>query len=761
MRKIFTFLVLLFCMTCSLRAEVVKIQGIPVSGALATSVSAHQRIAAAEADAFSFDDIQFWVGEGENKAALVLQWNAEGETNALVWGYRWDGNATGYDMLTAIAKADSHLYALIDNTSYGYTVAGLGYDVNGDGNQVLIYNGEEVPVVDGLVDAQGRDYDDWTSKDETDYWWAGWYNGYWSYYVDDAGALPPTGYSGLGASSRNLVNGCVDGWNYAAGMQTFDWKPLQAAVSAPIVPALPETFTDGFFIQNEDWLGHANGSINWIGSDDTVYYNIDEKANDGKELMGVTSESATLYGDYYLAMSKQGNRLVVFDAKTMKVIKTLEQIGGDGRDLVVVDDNKAYLGTSNGVFVLNMTDFTVSEANIGGEDYSGQIGQMAKVGKYAFAVKSSVGVYVIDIATDEIVKTIEEPSIYGLTVSNDGTVWATTGSGEAKTNVLAINPVTLEATVQQLPYPITSPWFAWMVDKMCPSYAENAMFYAYDGSWNNTEKKLCKLLIDENGQLVEDKKFNFTMPVDNNGEAAQISYGTIRINPATDELILTTTQDGYGANYSNNWVHFVDTKTGEIKRTIVMKNDDGENYYWFPAIPVMPDNETPVLTTLSVALEGQEVVVPFSELFTDVDNQEARAAVEVSVTDESVAKAVVEGAYVRFIPVAEGTTDANVSINSNGQKIEGTVAVSVSGVSLVSGLAEDNVKYYPTAVSDMLHVAGTGAGVLTVYDLAGVAVKTCSLQGNDAVDLSGLTKGHYIIKIEFGENMRIGKIVKL
>lgn len=94
MRKIFTFLVLLFCMTCSLRAEVVKIQGIPVSGALATSVSAHQRIAAAEADAFSFDDIQFWVGEGENKAALVLQWNAEGETNALVWGYRWDGNAT-------------------------------------------------------------------------------------------------------------------------------------------------------------------------------------------------------------------------------------------------------------------------------------------------------------------------------------------------------------------------------------------------------------------------------------------------------------------------------------------------------------------------------------------------------------------------------------------------------------------------------------------------------------------------------------------
>ena len=51
----------------------------------------------------SFDQIQYWVGSGQNRAALVLQWNDGGNPVSLAWGYRWDGSASGLDMLRAVA----------------------------------------------------------------------------------------------------------------------------------------------------------------------------------------------------------------------------------------------------------------------------------------------------------------------------------------------------------------------------------------------------------------------------------------------------------------------------------------------------------------------------------------------------------------------------------------------------------------------------------------------------------------------------------
>ena len=69
------------------------------------------------AQPFTFDDIEFWVGTGANRAALVIDW-VEGSTEppALVWGYRWDGTARGSDMLTAIVAADPRLFAKLGGT---------------------------------------------------------------------------------------------------------------------------------------------------------------------------------------------------------------------------------------------------------------------------------------------------------------------------------------------------------------------------------------------------------------------------------------------------------------------------------------------------------------------------------------------------------------------------------------------------------------------------------------------------------------------
>ena len=77
---------------------------------------------------FSFEDIQFWVGSGSNRAALVIEWHDGTQPDAMVWGYKWDGEASGHDMIVAIAKADPRLVLLTQYTGpMGYTIDGIGY----------------------------------------------------------------------------------------------------------------------------------------------------------------------------------------------------------------------------------------------------------------------------------------------------------------------------------------------------------------------------------------------------------------------------------------------------------------------------------------------------------------------------------------------------------------------------------------------------------------------------------------------------------
>ena len=95
----------------------------------------------------SFDDIDYWVGEGPNRAALVIQWNDDNSPGALAWGYRWSGNATGLDMINAIAGnttitdpfgdplggrtgADSRLAAGVVRYSFGDSIYSVDYSYN-------------------------------------------------------------------------------------------------------------------------------------------------------------------------------------------------------------------------------------------------------------------------------------------------------------------------------------------------------------------------------------------------------------------------------------------------------------------------------------------------------------------------------------------------------------------------------------------------------------------------------------------------------
>ena len=198
---------------------------------------------------FTFDDIESWAGEGANRAALVIQWNADGETSALVFGFRWDGQATGADMLKAVVRANPRLYALMQYTNVssptdpngGYTINGIGWDKDDDGDIRLIDTGHDNAVYTspdgffehprGYVPGQGGssdyDYDNWKAGDADDYWDAGWYQSYWSYWVGSSATS--LGYSGVGASGRVLSDGAWDAWNFSRNFGSYSLKEFEAA----------------------------------------------------------------------------------------------------------------------------------------------------------------------------------------------------------------------------------------------------------------------------------------------------------------------------------------------------------------------------------------------------------------------------------------------------------------------------------------------------------------------------------------------------
>ena len=67
-------------------------------------------------------NIQFWVGSGSNSIVAVFQW-CQDETMGVAYGFRWDGTATVYDMLTAIDAADSRFTITFSGTminTYSY-----------------------------------------------------------------------------------------------------------------------------------------------------------------------------------------------------------------------------------------------------------------------------------------------------------------------------------------------------------------------------------------------------------------------------------------------------------------------------------------------------------------------------------------------------------------------------------------------------------------------------------------------------------------
>ena len=118
---------------------------------------------------------------------------------------------------------------------------------------------------------------------------------------------------------------------------------------------------------------------------------------------------------------------------------------------------------------------------------------MVAIGKYAFAIQQGVGVHVIDIATDKVVKTFPVESNdasgvsgmgypQGITVTADGNVWVAT-TADASSGLCTfrcIDPSSLDVTDSvDLPegQRVTCGWGAWRSTNFFASKSENAIWY--------------------------------------------------------------------------------------------------------------------------------------------------------------------------------------------------------------------------------------------------------------------------------------------
>ena len=390
MKKIYLFMLLLFA-TVQLPAQVL-VQGRPHP----TAAQVVMTRAIAD-ETFTMDMIENWTGEGSNRAALAIQWNVDGEETALVWGFRWDGEATGATMITAIAAADPRFaLASESGTAFGNTVSGIGYDMNSSGNFAITKDGETLQANEqGLIPMSGYSYDGWSCTDPEDYWQSGWYQGYWSYWtrLDDSDSWE---YSGLGVSARELTDGCWDGWNFAADMQSYDWKPLAPAAKNGLAEPSVKTQPESVVVLPGEPVAFVP---EFRGDSLTFQWYKNRVPIDGAISSTYTIASAATddAGSYYCLA---GNRLGYVSTDTVSLVvgeKPVVAMPGEAPHTAVVIYDDSY-ATFSGALTIPST------VEIGGESYTvTAIGDMAFMG----CVKLT------SVLLPATVQTIGEGAFYG------------------------------------------------------------------------------------------------------------------------------------------------------------------------------------------------------------------------------------------------------------------------------------------------------------------------------------------------------------
>lgn len=677
MKKIFTSIVLALCISVSVLAQTttINVQGQPRKVSAAVAARIQKTAKAVASTGIDFSKIERWAGEGDCKAALAIKWaDGQNDGKTLVWGYRWKSSEqkTGEDLVRAVAKADPAFYVLAESGSaYGTAFGGFGYDINGNRHVTVTTPENEVYPRNGIVYVSSDVFDNCAATEfPNDAWNSGWYSGYyWNYQVADK-AEDALESSGTGASGRVLTDGCVDAWVFT----DFSGTSNEYDGNLKYLPATVD-YTKGVFMVNEDWYGHNNSTTNYLTRDGKFVYNNTTE-------IGATACFGAAWGNRYYIIAKQakdggakveGGRITICDANTMRIIKQIKDIDGkDGRSFCGVDEHKAYVSTSRGIYTLNLDELTVGAAvknADGGDAGLGQCGNMVRLGDYVYATEYGKSLRIIDCNTDRIVATISSAKVYSITMSKDGQLWVSTDKGISR-----VNTESRQLEEIALPSGIGVPAkdiYAWKSDGLCASLQNNVIYWTASG-WNPTT--IFKYDIDNN---------EFTKVVDLTSDANKwmmYSASNLRVDPVTDNLYVSLFKDYGSQDYA---VRIYDNKGTQLNEyELTQKN------FWFPGMFVFPDVEDPIAGKMDAVTveENKEVKVDLATVCSDADNFQAAIIKTVkSVDKENIATATVKDGKLVVKGLKEGSTVVTLNFCSNGISTKTTVRFFVTKATGITG----------------------------------------------------------------------------
>jgi hypothetical protein len=225
-----------------------------------------------DAQAISLDDIQLWTGSGTNRAALVIEWNSPVVFNnttvpapiankTMVWGYRFNGTATGIQMFNAILAANPRLYAVESVDQYGNNIEAIGYNLNGDG-LIGVTDGTHVysasAFISGAITNPVLNVDGAYPLKSGDLYWGGLYGPNWNLWNE------------LG-DSGGFTNSPDRGTNAYWDPDTYDhgqWASSDYGLSY-------------LALMDGSWIGFsvaAAGYDSTNGDPATIAFNLDEQA---------------------------------------------------------------------------------------------------------------------------------------------------------------------------------------------------------------------------------------------------------------------------------------------------------------------------------------------------------------------------------------------------------------------------------------------------------------------------------------------------
>ena len=598
-----------------------------------------------------------------------------------------------------------------------------------------------------------------------------------------------------------------------------------ALIVGSSMPSIAQDYTNGVYVLNEDWYGHNNSTLNfWNPEAETIDYLIMQMANNYKYSLGCTAQYGQLYGDFLVITAKQdrdpgqnndieySGRVAILNKNTLKPIgdevhplisiNEKDKSDADGRGVCFINNEKFYVGTSNGIYVFKwdeqgkifnwdsekiipgtennlITGEEVSNADGLGPLYKNQIGMMLRTQDYVFAIKQDLGIFVIDPETDNVV-TIIEGCFSTMVQSKDGNVWVGVNyqeegyednlkypygwNGDAwnGSQLMCIDQYTLETKKVRLDTGgVPQSWYAWTAGTLTASNTENVLYFVYtDPSLGQINWFRNCVLYRFNIDAIDWDNIDLSNPDEAYAEGAceeiyDSSFddlyfygGAIQCNPKDGNIYASLY---VGENIATqDWIYAILSYNEETATAEINQYQEPIKRYWYPAMFIFPDNAAPVVEDFEdVTIEDENPVeITLADKVTDEDSNNAAIVKSISnITDESVVKAEIIKGNLVLTPLKNGNTDVEIAFNSNGKIATKNVNVTVSADIATSALIStiDKVNVFSVAGNIMVTGINTPQQV-EIFNAQGSFVKNETVSNGEII--TGLAQNSiYIVKI--------------